>query len=94
MLCFYSNVAASQIERETYVSLQFCFKCYRYAEHPTAEEYPEGNITWGSECSSKEHTFRECKNPEKQCLNCHGPPRTMTVACKIKKQLMNNKIQK
>ena len=93
LLCYYSKIAASQIERETYVSLQLCFKCYKYEEHPTAE-CPEGNVTWCSECSSKEHTFRECKSNEKRCLNCHGPHRTMAMACKVKKQLMTNKIQK
>ena len=93
LLCFYSKVASGQIERETYVSLQLCFRCYRYEAHPTSE-CPEGSITWCSECGAKDHTFRDCKNPAKQCLNCGGPHRTMTMACKVKKDLMKAKVTK
>ena len=93
LLCFYTKIAGAQIERETYVSLQMCFKCYRYEQHQTSE-CPEGDIRWCSECGAKDHTYRDCRNQRKQCLNCDGPHRTMAMACKIKKQLMNDKIKK
>ena len=93
VLCFYNKVAPGQIEREAYVSLQLCFRCYKYEAHPTSE-CPEGNIQWCSECGAKDNTFRDCKNPAKCCLNCGGPHRTMAVACKVKRELMKTKMNK
>ena len=93
LLCFYTKIATNQIEREKYISLQMCFKCYAYEAHQT-NECPKGDIKWCSECGAQDHTFRECRNQIKKCLNCNGPHRTMAMACRIKKQLMNDKLNK
>ena len=93
LLCYYTKIAGAQIERETYVSLQLCFKCYKYENHQT-NECPEGNIQWCSECGAHDHNYRECRSTNKQCLNCKGPHRTMAMACPVKKQIMNDKIKR
>ena len=93
LLCFFTRLAPSQMERETYISLQMCFKCYKYENHNT-DKCPEGDIKWCSECGNKDHTYTDCPDKTiKRCLNCNGPHRTMAMACPIKKELMTSKAQ-
>ena len=43
-----------------------------------------------SECAGN-HSFKECTSRIKKCLNCHGPHRTMAMACPLKKEIIKRK---
>ena len=78
LMCFYTRISPHQIKREEYISLQLCFKCYKYESHNT-QECPEGEI---------KHTFKECNSEIKKCVNCSGLHRTMVMACPYKKKII------
>lgn len=93
LLCYFTRITSEQINRENYINLQLCFKCYKYESHST-ETCPEGDIQWCSECGSKSHTFKDCPDDaRKRCLNCGGAHRTMAMACRVKKERMKDKVQ-
>lgn len=89
-------VTPQQVEREEFISLLICFQCYRYEEH-TTNDCPNKETKMCSECANTGHTFRECNNTAKQCINCNrygsenANHRTLAMSCPIKKQLVKNK---
>lgn len=44
-----------------------------------------------SECSSTSHTWRECKEEDKKCINCGGNHRTLAYKCLEKKKARKTK---
>ena len=49
------------------------------------------NIKRCSECSSNDHTFRDCKEQIKKCLNCQGNHSTLAMKCPIKREIIAKK---
>ena len=90
LICFFTRISPAQIKIEAYVSLQICFKCYKYEDHST-NSCPERDIAWCSECGGRDHKYDQCKATTKKCLNCGGPHRTMAMACTKKKSLIVSK---
>lgn len=87
---FNLSVTPSQLEREKFVNVQTCFKCYKFNDHSTAN-CPNKDLVICSECAEQGHTYTQCTNPRKACINCkqRGYPhhhRTLAMSCPVKKE--------
>ena len=89
LLIYNQSIPPHCIEKEIFVQLSPCYKCYRY-NHKT-EDCPTPDITLCSECASNSHTFRECNNQYKKCINCGGSHRTFAARCPTRKSLIKDK---
>lgn len=90
---FNMSIASHQVTKETYVQLNTCMKCYAIEEHTTSScPLPEEQRRC-SECAGKDHTWRECRNGVKKCLNCQGAHRTLAMSCKLRKDALRKKQQ-
>lgn len=96
ILAYNLAITPDQIEQEEYVDLTTCYKCYELENHQT-KDCPYTNLTICSECGEQGHTFRNCPNETKQCINClklNQPAnhRTLAWACPIRKKKIKDKI--
>lgn len=96
-LGFNMSVTPDQIKREHFVNLLTCFICYEYETHAT-KDCPTKNLKICSECAQTGHTFRECTEEHKACINCKRQNnaafqshRTLAMSCPHKKQLIRSK---
>ena len=89
ILCFNTKIADHQIETEKHTDIRICFHCYKLEDH-SSEQCPNKNVIVCSECAGN-HSFKECTSRTKKCLNCHGPHRTMAMACPLKKEIIKRK---
>lgn len=95
---FNMSIAYHQIKRETYMPIKTCLRCYKIEEHNTSECPQPREYKVCSECSSHDHTWRNCKSPTKRCLNCDQEHRTLAMKCPkrkeaVKKKLANSTLQ-
>ena len=89
VLVYNQSIPPTSIEKEVFIHLIPCYKCYSY-EHKTAD-CPSTNLTICSECSSTNHTFRDCRSTYKKCVNCDGEHRTFAARCPIRKELIKQR---
>ena len=89
LLMFYISIANHQIKRESYIEIKNCYKCYTIEDHDTQDN----TYKICSECSALDHTWKECKSTQKQCVNCGGQHRTPAMKCPIRKQAYRTKQQ-
>ena len=83
--------AGRSLEREMYLNITPCLKCYKY-EHSTKKcQTPEG-FKVCSECSKKGYRYNECSSQMKKCLNCGQPHKTLAFKCPIRKEVVKQKI--
>ena len=88
---FNQRFAGKSLEKEVYINVTPCFKCYKY-EHVTKKcQIPEGYKVC-SECSKPGHRFDECRSQTKKCHNCGQPHKTMAFKCPVRKELVKKKI--
>lgn len=95
ILAFNLSISPDQIEQEDYIQITTCYRCYELDDHQT-NECPHTNLTICSECGERGHTFKNCTNEEKRCINCekHNLPanhRTLAMACPIRKNKIKEK---
>lgn len=96
ILAFNMAISPSQIETEEYVNVLTCYKCYQLEDHVT-KDCPHKDLIICSECGDLGHSFRDCVNPVKSCINCnkkgnHNNHRTLAMACPLRKTIVNEKI--
>lgn len=97
LLAYNMSVTPNQIQRETFVSLLTCFKCYALEDHTTKDCQAQEIMC--SECGETGHKWNDCTNQNKACLNCmrskkeHIYHRTLAMACPIRKELIKNKLE-
>ena len=89
ILIFNQSVPANNVEKEIFVKLSICYKCYSY--HHKTEACPTPNVVVCSECAISGHTFRECSNNNKKCINCGGSHRTLAARCPTRKILIQER---
>ena len=89
ILIYNQSFPPSSVEREIFIQLTPCLKCYKY-EH-RAEACPTPNVTLCSECAANDHIYRNCRSEAKKCLNCNGNHRTFAAQCPVRKQLIQEK---
>lgn len=95
ILAYNMAISPSQIEQETYIHIITCFNCYQMEDHLT-KDCPYSNLKICSECSELGHTYRECKNTAKGCINCknYGQQynhRTLAMSCPLRKKIIKEK---
>lgn len=96
ILAYNMAISPSQIEQEKYIHILSCYKCYQMEDHQTKDcPYPDIKIC--SECGENGHTFKDCKNQEKACINCRrnglqADHRTLAMSCPLRKSIINDKI--
>lgn len=90
ILAFNTRIAGEQIEREPYINILMCFKCFALESHIT-KKCPSREEKICSECSSTSHTWRECTAVSKCCVNCGGGHRTMAMSCPKKREIIANR---
>ena len=89
LLCCNMSVTPDQINRENYIEIVTCFKCYKYNDHTTRE--CKKPTTLCSCCCSPDHHWRECTSSTKKCLNCGENHHTLASFCSFKKRALEEK---
>lgn len=87
LVMFSRHTNPATIEKEDYVDLTPCWKCYAY-DHPVKSCPKPADYKICSECSSKEHIYRECRNEHRQCVNCGQQHRTLASVCQVRRELI------
>jgi len=89
LLLFNQSFSGKSIEKELFINLTPCYRCYSYDHKTTNCPTPDKKIC--SECANEGHTYRECKNQEKKCINCGSNHRTLAARCPIRKGIIRDK---
>ena len=83
--------AGRSLEKEIYVSVTPCLKCYGF-DHITKKcETPEGYKICSS-CSKEGHRYNDCKGTRLKCINCGQPHKTMAFKCPKRKEHVKKKL--
>ena len=79
------------LEKEIYVNVTPCFKCYKF-DHTTKKcEAPEEYKVCSS-CSKQGHRFDGCKSTRLKCLNCGQSHKTLAFKCPKRKEYVKKKL--
>ena len=92
-LCFNMSIPPHAIKEEEYIPILTCMKCYSIEDHVTSKCPKPKEYKICSECSSLEHTWRECSITKKKCINCKGDHRTLANKCPYRKKVLDEKRQ-
>lgn len=92
LLLFNMAISPTQIDRENYIDIVMCFKCYALEHHYTAK-CPTPTKIICSDCSADTHTFKDCTNNNKKCINCNENHKTTSMACPKRKEIVNRKLK-
>ena len=66
------------LEREVYINITPCMRCYKYDHFTKKCKAPE-SYKICSECARTGHRFSECQSQHKKCINCGQSHRTEKV---------------
>ena len=83
--------AGRSVERETYVNITPCIRCYSY-NHVTKRCTTPSTYKVCSECSRDGHRFNECTSLTKKCINCGQDHKTTAFKCPVRKEILRQKI--
>ena len=84
LIIFNQRFAGKSLEKEIYINITPCLKCYQY-DHVTKKcKTPEGYKIC-SECSKQGHRYNDCQSQTKKCLNCEQPHKTLAFKCPVRK---------
>ena len=89
ILIYNQSFPPSSVERDIFIQLIPCYKCYKYDHKSEACITP--NVTLCSECAADDHIYRNCRSENKKCLNCKGNHRTFAARCPVRKNLINER---
>ena len=90
LVCFNMRISPEQIQRETFVNIMICFKCYEMETHVTSNCLKKDHKIC-SECADTSHIWKDCNSSIKKYINCNGPHRTMAMACPLRKKILKEK---
>ena len=91
------RIPSHSIRHAQYFPILMCMRCFEYESHPTKECKINHDIC--SECSSKNHTYRNCPRPTPpKCVNCtkkglDANHRTLANTCPEKRRILQRKRQ-
>lgn len=83
---FNLSISHFNIERDNYVHLLVCYRCYQWNDHVAANCKKDISYKVCSICSSEHHTYKECDNNVKKCINCRGDHSTLSFTCPRRKE--------
>ena len=92
MLIYNLFVPPTSIDKETFVRIDICCKCFSY-EHKMNDCHSP-NVIVCSECAAVNHRFKDCTSNIKKCTNCDGPHHTLAEKCPVRKNLVKEKAKK
>ena len=85
------SIPPRMLSIDEYIKVDFCYKCYSINEHFVQDCPKEHDYKVCSECTSVNHTYRDCASTSKKCINCSGNHSTMSQRCpKIKQTKVKN----
>ncbi len=91
---FHMSIPAHTVKIEEYIPITTCLKCYAIEDHITSECPKPKEYKICSECSSNDHTWRECSASNiRKCINCKGEHRTLANKCPQRKKALEEKRQ-
>lgn len=90
---FNVSIAPHQITKERYVQITFCMKCYAIEDHITKQCPKPAGYKVCSECSSQDHTWKNCPKETVKCINCGEAHRTLAYKCSKRKEKVKEKLQ-
>ena len=91
LLAFHMSIPSYNIKIDEFIPILTCMRCYSLEEHTTSKcPKPKDNKIC-SECGSSSHTWRECKETNKKCINCEGQHRTLANKCPKRKEIVESK---
>lgn len=88
---FSMKIPKHDIKQCTHINILTCLRCYMMEDHSTAQCSKDRTYKVCSECSSHNHTWRECKVEIKKCITCKGQHSTMAMKCPKRKEIQNQK---
>lgn len=89
---FSMRIPSHDIKQDEHINIMTCMRCYKMEEHSTAQCDQDRNYKICSECSSPNHTWRECDAGEnKRCISCQGQHSTLAMGCPTRKEIVNKK---
>lgn len=88
---FSMKVAKYDIRQDTHINILTCLKCYKMEDHTTGQCNHDQTYKICSECSSRDHTWRDCPGGAKKCLSCGGPHSTLAMRCPKRKEIITQK---
>jgi len=90
MLLLHQSIPSRFIEKEIFINLVPCYRCYKY-DHMIKDCKEPETYRACSECSAKDHTYKNCNNITKKCLNCNGDHRTLAAKCQTRKNIIKER---
>ncbi|MPC22836.1 hypothetical protein E2C01_015863 [Portunus trituberculatus] len=93
ILGLHMSIPPHSIKIEEFTPITTCFKCYAIEDHTTAKCPKPKDYKICSECSSQNHTWKECDVNNKKCVNCDGDHRTIANKCPHRKRAIEEKRQ-
>ena len=91
LLLFSMRIPADNIIQDKYLNVTTCLRCYTLNEHYSANCPKDRSFKICSECSREGHTWRDCTETTKKCINCNGEHSTMAMSCRKRKEFINTK---
>ena len=91
-ICLYNiSHPAHKIERETYIEVKICLRCYALDQHATSQCNKSQSFQICSQCSSNNHYYKQCSSSIMKCINCKGNHNTMAFRCPARKAIVKYK---
>ena len=89
----FQRFQGSNIERELFVPIVPCFRCFNYGHFKRNCPKPNDYLIC-STCASEGHIYKDCPNKTTlTCINCGGNHRTLAAKCPVRKDLVRTKIK-
>ncbi len=88
---FQMSIPKHRIQQEKFYQLQTCFRCYAIEDHHTNACPLDKDYKVCSECADQDHSWKDCKNTKKKCINCKGDHRTLSMTCPMRKTAIKEK---
>lgn len=88
---FSMKIPHYQIQQDKFYHIQTCFRCYMIESHTTKDCTKHKEYKICSECAEEGHTWKSCNKESKQCINCGENHRTLSMRCKMRKDVIKMK---
>lgn len=82
---FNTRVPPHQLQREEYIPVKTCMRCYAVEDHNTPDCPKPREYKICSECATEGHTWQNCSSQEKRCINCGDTHRSLAFKCPSRK---------
>ena len=89
----FQRFQGNDIERELFVPIAPCFRCFAYGHFKRNCLKPDDFVICTT-CAFEGHTYKDCPNKNViTCINCSENHRTLAAKCPIRKDLVRTKIR-